>query len=78
MDSTGRPDIVTFDSGILAELDLSLAHLFNKELIETSTGFSGRAASVQEAEKKAKYHQFCHPGGFNPDMTPLVFEHFSK
>ena len=37
-DSTGRPDILTFDSGTLAslELDISLAHPFNKELIKTS------------------------------------------
>ena len=80
VDSFGRPDLVTFDSGNLsnAEIDVSLAHPYNKELISTSAKVNGHAASVREKEKIEKYARFRHPGGFTPEVIPLVFEHFGK
>ena len=80
IDSFGRPDIVTFDSNNLSntELDISLAHPFNKELVRSSASLSGHAASIREKEKKEKYHQRQYPGGIQPEVTPLVFEHFGR
>ena len=68
VDSFGRPDIVTFDSGNLsnAEIDVSLAHPYNKELISTSA-----KVNVREKEKIEKYARFQHPGGRG--FTPVVF-----
>ena len=79
VDSFGRPDIVTFDSGNLSnsEIDDSLAHPYNKELIFTSAKVNGHAASVKE-KKVEKYARFRNPGGFTPEVIPLVLEHFGK
>ena len=46
-----------------AEIDVSLAHPYNKELISTSAKVNGHAASVREKEKIEKYARFQHPGG---------------
>ena len=71
---------VTFDSGNLsnAEIVVSLVHPYNKELISTSAKVNGHTASVREKEKIEKYARFRHPGGFTPEVIPLVFEHFGK
>ena len=63
VDSFGRPDIVTFDSGNLsnAEIDVSLAHPY----ISTSAKVNGHADSVREKEKIEKYARFRHPGGLH-------------
>ena len=65
VDSFGHPDIVTFDSGNLsnAEIDVSLAHPYNKELISTSAKVSSHAASVRDKKKIEKCARFRHPGG---------------
>ena len=70
VDSAARPDIVNFDLGILAnvELDISLAYLFNKELINTSARFGGHAASVLEEEKKPKYRPLGQDDLINLDI----------
>jgi hypothetical protein len=48
MDSSGRPNIATFDTGNLpsAELDISLARPYNKELIRVSAKVDSDAALV--------------------------------
>ena len=76
VDSFGRPDIVTFDSGNLsnAEIDVSLAHPYTKELISTSAKVNGHAASVREKEKIDKYARFRHPGGFTPEVIRTFWE----
>ncbi|XP_062499045.1 uncharacterized protein LOC134176390 [Corticium candelabrum] len=80
VDSLGRPDIVTFDSGSLtnAEIDVSLAHPYNKEVVSSSAKVTGHASLVREQHKKEKYKQFHHPGGQRPDVIPLVHEHFGR
>lgn len=54
MDSSGRPNIATFDTGNLpsAELDISLARPYNKELIRVSAKVDSGAALVWKKEKK--------------------------
>ena len=47
-------------------------------LISTSAKVNGHAASFREKEKIEKYARFRHPGGFTPEVIPLVFEHFGK
>ena len=79
VDSSGSPDIVTFESGNLsnAEIDVFLARPYNEEPISTSAKVNGHAASVRE-KKIEKYAQFRHHGGFTPEVIPLVFKHYGK
>ena len=72
VDSFGRPDIVTFNTGNLsnAEMNVPLARPYNKELTSTSAKVNGHAVSVREKENIEKYARFRYPGGFTPEVIP--------
>ena len=78
LDKSNRPDIVVFDtgSGCNVELDISLAHPWNKQVASNSCKSDGFAAKKREEEKCDKYAKVQLPSGNAPHIVPLVFEHF--
>jgi hypothetical protein len=78
--SEDEPDIVVFDAGEGAniDLDISLAHPWSSEILSRSSKEDRAAAQRQEDNKVKKYSQLNLPGGDHPNFIPLVFEHFGK
>ena len=78
LDKSNRPDIVVFDtgSGCNVELDISLAHPWNKQVASNSCKSDGFAVKKREEEKCDKYAKVQLPSGNAPHIVPLVFEHF--
>ena len=63
------------DLGQNTELDISLAHSWNRAVLMKACK-EGAAASKREAEKMAKYAAEQLPGGGRPNCIPLILEHF--
>ena len=78
LNNEGRPDILICDTGILSdqEMDISLAHLWSKDVVKNCAKLSGFAAKKREGMKKAKYDNEILPGYSAPKCIPVVFEHF--
>lgn len=77
--SNDRPDILAFDSDYSheVELDISLAHPWNKDIINQSAREDGIAADKREDSKMRKYSAELDVWGNSSNCIPLVMEHFS-
>ena len=78
-----RPDIVVFDSGVGAglDLDVALTHPWQKDFILHTASEDGFAAAHMENIKRRKYSSnqlHLHGSSSSPDFKPLVFEHFGR
>ena len=76
-----RPDIVVFDSGVGAglDLDVALTHPWRKDFILHTASEDGFAAAQMENIKRRKYsNEQLHGSSSSPDFKPLVFEHFGR
>ena len=75
-----RPDIVYFDAqtGCDIEMDISIAHPWNGDVISNASREDGAAAVRREQQKAMKYsHQFDIFD--NPsNCIPVVFEHYGR
>ena len=85
--SNSRPDIIAFDaqSGYDIELDISLAHPWNEDIILQASRVDGAAAAKRESQKTEKYSKEIdamgnasnciqlHPSGFLA-LRPLGME----
>ena len=78
--SDARPDIAicsnVFDSNV--DLDVSLAHPWCSDIISKAAWQDGAAALRREEKKIEKYQKETRPGGFSPNLIPLVFEHYGR
>ena len=78
--SDARPVIAicsnVFDSNV--DLDVSLAHPWCSDIISKAAWQDGAAALRREEKKIEKYQKETRPGGFSPNLIPLVFEHYGR
>ena len=65
-----------FDSNV--DLDVSLAHPWCSDIISKAAWQDGAAALRREEKKIEKYQKETRPGGFSPNLIPLVFEHYGR
>ena len=73
--SNSRPDIIAFDakSGYDIELDISLAHPWNEDIILQASKVEGAAAAKRESPKTEKYSKEIDAMGNASNCIPLVF-----
>ena len=74
--SNSRPDIIAFDaqSGYDIELDISLAHPWNEDIILQASKVDGAAAAKRESQKTEKYSsKEIDAMGNASNCIPLVF-----
>ena len=73
--SNSCPDIIAFDaqSGYDIELDISLAHLWNEDIILQASKVDGAAAAKRESQKTEKYSKEIDAMGNASNCIPLVF-----
>ena len=65
-------------SGTDVELDISLTHPWNGDILSLTSKEDGAAAAQREQQKVTKYgHQFDILGN-SSTCTPVVFEHFGR
>ena len=76
--SNDRPDISVFDACIETsyDLDISLAHPWNQDIIERAAEQDGFAAQAREELKEKKYKDNILVEGGHAKVIPLVLEHF--
>ena len=76
--SNDRPDISVFDAciGTSYDLDISLAHPWNQNIIERATEQDGFAAQAREELKEKKYKDKILVAGGHAKVIPLVLEPF--
>eukprot|EP00118_Oscarella_pearsei_P022296 m.255021 g.255021 ORF g.255021 m.255021 type:complete len:257 (+) comp40390_c0_seq2:157-927(+) len=80
LNNDDRPDIKAsgIGSGVVYELDVSLAHPWASEVAQRAAVQDGAAAAVRDAKKRDKYQSNRRPAGVNATFIPLVFEHFGR
>ena len=73
-----RPDITFYDigSGVTYEYDVSLAHLWRKDIVNRAAKACRHAATKRESEECYKYSKEILPDGSSSEIVLLVFEHF--
>ena len=73
--SDSRPDIIAFDaqSGYDIELNISLAHPWNEDIILQATKVDGAAATKRASQKTEKYSKEIDAMGNASNCIPLVF-----
>ena len=76
--SDDRPDIVAFDSysGCDIELDISVAHPWNKDILSQAADEDGIPAAKREVFKKKKYSSELDVWGNSSNCILLVFGYF--
>ena len=74
-----RPDIVYFNlqSGTDVELDISLAHPWNGDILSLSSKEDGATAARRERQKVTRNGQECDIFRNSSTCIPVVFEHWS-
>ena len=73
--SNSRPDIIAFNaqSGYDIELDISLAHPWNENIILQASMVDGATAAKRESQKTEKYGKEIDAMGNTFNCIPLVF-----
>ena len=73
--SNSHPDIIPFDaqSGYDIELDISLAHPWNEDIILQASKVDGAAVAKRESQKTEKYCKGIDAMGNASNYIPLVF-----
>ena len=74
-ESENRPDVLMYNE-TSTELDVSMAHPWSKDILNTASKEAGYAAERREMRKKSKYEPLSVQDGTTPNLVPLVFEHF--
>ena len=74
--SNNRPDISVFDAciGTSYDLDISLDHPWNQDIIERAAEQDGFAAQAREELKEKKYKDKILVEGGHAKVTPLALE----
>ena len=77
--SNNRPDISVFDAciGTSYDLDISLVHSWNQDIIERAAKEDGFAAQAREELKEKKYTDKILAAGGHAKTVPLVPEHWA-
>ena len=78
--SDDRPDIVAFDSysGCNIELDISVAHPWNKDILSQAADEDEIVAAKRAVSNNKKYSSKLDVWGNSSNCIPLAFEHFGR